>query len=230
MTTGWRVWKTCLHAGEDLLAERGELGPAVVDRRQAHRPQDPIGHVARTGDLQEVAAAGMLVEGNHGGLRSAQSFMPGEPCHGDFSMAATCERSRCIDNRVATTMTRRCRPLVDPRHRTRAARRSPGRRPERSRLRGACARETEARCCSTRARAAATRPTPRSTRSMPVGVFVPRTTTTCAPRSTSRASCSVPLLPRGAGTSPVRPDGRRRAGHRQQQAPAPGARVRRATR
>ena len=55
-----------LHAGQHLQPERAELGPAVVDRRQAHRPQDAVGHRARAGDLQEVAAAGVEVEFEHG--------------------------------------------------------------------------------------------------------------------------------------------------------------------
>ena len=61
-TTGWRVWKTCCMPVEHLQAERAELGAAVVDGGQAHRPQDAVGHRARAGDLQEVAAAGMVVE------------------------------------------------------------------------------------------------------------------------------------------------------------------------
>ena len=41
---------------EHPQAERAELRAAVVDRRQAHRPQDAVGHRGRPGDLQEVAA------------------------------------------------------------------------------------------------------------------------------------------------------------------------------
>ena len=51
--------------GQDLPAERAELGPAVVDRRQAHRPQDAIGDRARAGDLEEVAAGRVEVEVEH---------------------------------------------------------------------------------------------------------------------------------------------------------------------
>src|SRR5207253_8151506 len=58
-----------LHAVEHLQAEACELGAAMIDGRQAHRPQDPVGHRARTRDLQEVAAAGMLVERDHGKRR-----------------------------------------------------------------------------------------------------------------------------------------------------------------
>ena len=53
-------------AGQHLQPERGELRTAVVDGRQAHRPQDPVGHRRRSGDLQEMAAGGMKVEGQHG--------------------------------------------------------------------------------------------------------------------------------------------------------------------
>ncbi len=63
MTTGWLRLEDLLDAGEHLQAERAELGAAVVDGGQAHRPQDAIGHRARAGDLQEVAAGGMEVEG-----------------------------------------------------------------------------------------------------------------------------------------------------------------------
>ena len=45
--------------------EGPELRAPMIDRRQAHRAQDAIGHRARPGDLQEVAAAGVLVERNH---------------------------------------------------------------------------------------------------------------------------------------------------------------------
>ena len=49
----------------------------------------------------------------------------------------------------------------------------------------------------------------------PVGVVVPRSDDDVARRDRrSRASCGVPVLPRGAGTLAVRPDGRRRARHR----------------
>jgi len=62
------------HAGQHLQPERAELGPAVVDRRQAHRPQDAIGHRARAGDLQEVAAAGVVVERQHSSSLAASIF------------------------------------------------------------------------------------------------------------------------------------------------------------
>ena len=58
---------------EDLLdalqnpqAQHAELRAAVVDGRIAHRAQDAVGHRGRTGDLQEVAAGGVEVEGDHG--------------------------------------------------------------------------------------------------------------------------------------------------------------------
>jgi hypothetical protein len=54
-----------LHFGEHLPAECAELGPAMIDRRQAHRPQNAIGHRARPGDLQEMAAGRMKVEVEH---------------------------------------------------------------------------------------------------------------------------------------------------------------------
>jgi NAD(P)-dependent dehydrogenase (short-subunit alcohol dehydrogenase family) len=42
---------------EHLAGERGELRTAMVDRRGCQRPQDAVGHVGRTGDLQEVPSA-----------------------------------------------------------------------------------------------------------------------------------------------------------------------------
>ena len=45
-----------LHAGEDRLAERRELGAAMIDRRGVDRAQHAIRHVGRPGNLQEVAA------------------------------------------------------------------------------------------------------------------------------------------------------------------------------
>ena len=41
---------------EHRLAELGELGPAVVDRRRVDRAQDAIGHIGGTWNLEEVAA------------------------------------------------------------------------------------------------------------------------------------------------------------------------------
>ena len=63
-----------LDAGQHLQAEAAELGAAVVDGGQAHGAQDAIGHRAGAGDLQEVAAAGMLVERDHAELLSALKF------------------------------------------------------------------------------------------------------------------------------------------------------------
>jgi hypothetical protein len=55
-----------LHAGNHLAAQRAELGPAVVDGGQADGAQDAVGHRAGARDLQEVAAAGVFVESDHG--------------------------------------------------------------------------------------------------------------------------------------------------------------------
>ena len=74
MTTGWRVWKMRCMPAEHLLAEGRELGAAVVDGGQAHRPQDAVGHRARARDLQEMAAAGVLVERDHGGSGAGCEF------------------------------------------------------------------------------------------------------------------------------------------------------------
>ena len=47
-----------LHAGQHFLAERREVGPAMVDGREVDRAQDAVGHVGRARDLEEVAAGG----------------------------------------------------------------------------------------------------------------------------------------------------------------------------
>src|SRR5256885_13016286 len=55
-----------LDAGQHLEAELAELRPPVVDGGQAHGPQDAVGNRAGAGDLEEVAARGMVVEREHG--------------------------------------------------------------------------------------------------------------------------------------------------------------------
>ena len=49
---------------EHLAAERRELGAAMIDRRLRHRAQHAIGHVGRTGNLQEVAAGSVHDSGS----------------------------------------------------------------------------------------------------------------------------------------------------------------------
>ena len=44
------------HAGDDFLAELGEFGAPVIDRRHRDRAQHPVGHIGRPRDLQEMAA------------------------------------------------------------------------------------------------------------------------------------------------------------------------------
>ena len=51
-----------LHAGDDVLAQFGEVRPAMVDRRRCDRLQDPVGHIGRPRDLQEMAAAARAPE------------------------------------------------------------------------------------------------------------------------------------------------------------------------
>jgi len=47
---------------------------AVVDRRQTHGSQDPVGHRRGAGNLQEVAAGGMEVARQHGMLSMMERF------------------------------------------------------------------------------------------------------------------------------------------------------------
>jgi len=44
------------HAGDHLAPELAEFRAAVIDGRHRDRLQDPVGHVGRTGNLQEMAA------------------------------------------------------------------------------------------------------------------------------------------------------------------------------
>jgi hypothetical protein len=46
-------------ASEHFLTKLLELGAAMVDRRPIDRAQNALGYVGRTGNLQEVAAAGV---------------------------------------------------------------------------------------------------------------------------------------------------------------------------
>ena len=48
-----------------LQRKAAEFRPAMVDRRLIDRAQDAIGHIRRPGNLQEVPAAGMIVESQH---------------------------------------------------------------------------------------------------------------------------------------------------------------------
>ena len=47
------------HAGKHLAGQLAERRPTVIDGRGGDRAQDAIGHVGRSGDLQEMSAAGM---------------------------------------------------------------------------------------------------------------------------------------------------------------------------
>ena len=52
-----RGLKHALKALDRLAPERRERGAAMIDRRLRDGPQDPIGHVGRAGDLEEVTSA-----------------------------------------------------------------------------------------------------------------------------------------------------------------------------
>src|SRR5207302_1742091 len=68
---GARGLEYALHVRERLLAERAELGTAVVDGRQIDRAQHAIGHVRRPGDLQEVTAGAPAGTWGHWGILTA---------------------------------------------------------------------------------------------------------------------------------------------------------------
>src|SRR5687768_4008499 len=51
-----RALEHALHSGEDFLADRAELGSAMVHCREIDGSQHAIGHVGRSRDLKEVAA------------------------------------------------------------------------------------------------------------------------------------------------------------------------------
>ena len=78
-----------LHAGDDFLAELGELGPAMVDRREAHRVQDAIRHVRRPRDLQKMPAG---MDGR--GVFHRRRLVIASP----NSVATTAERDKPIGN------------------------------------------------------------------------------------------------------------------------------------
>src|SRR5688500_20294646 len=68
-----------LHAGQHLLAQAGELGPAVVDGGQADGPQDAVRHRAGARDLEEVAASEVVVELQHGVASFAYKTLKSRP-------------------------------------------------------------------------------------------------------------------------------------------------------
>ena len=49
--------KNALQPLDRLARDRGEPGPAMVDCRLRHRPQNALGHVRRTGDLEKMTSA-----------------------------------------------------------------------------------------------------------------------------------------------------------------------------
>ena len=55
---------------EYLQRQPRKLGAAVIDRRMIQRAQDPIGDVGGSGNLQKMAATGMIVEAKHGTFRA----------------------------------------------------------------------------------------------------------------------------------------------------------------
>jgi hypothetical protein len=53
---------------EHAQAQRTELGTAMVDGGQAHRPQDAVRHRRWAGDLEEMASGGVVVKREHGNV------------------------------------------------------------------------------------------------------------------------------------------------------------------
>ena len=84
-----RALEDALHSGEHFLADRAELRAAVVHRREIDRAQHAVGHVGRSGDLQEVAAG---ASGHCGILTAAPMNAPLTPVRfaraGSSSLAA----------------------------------------------------------------------------------------------------------------------------------------------
>ena len=52
-------FENTFHTVQTLLANRGELRPPVIYRRIIHRPQHPIRHIGRAGNLQKMTPSGM---------------------------------------------------------------------------------------------------------------------------------------------------------------------------
>jgi hypothetical protein len=58
-------FENLLHVGQHLLAQSAELGATVVDGGRADGPQDAIRHGRGAWNLQEVAARGVEIRGEH---------------------------------------------------------------------------------------------------------------------------------------------------------------------
>ncbi len=192
---------TCLSSGtrrfmpgEDRLAELRELGAAMVDRRLVDRAQHAVRHVGRARDLQEVAAGRWRRAGTWTSRRcaSASGTTVTAKAHAR-ALHRQCARHRRSANPAPTMPGHEPMPI-----RGRSSFHPNGRQ----RPRGAPARRgRRATCCSIAASRGRYATDASIYQVEPVGVLVPRTTTTCARRSTICRELGVPVLPRGAGSS-----------------------------
>ncbi len=210
--------------GEDLLRERAELRAAMVDRRQAECAQDPVGHRARARNLQEVTAAGVEVEVEHDRFRDRcilafrAEIRRFSDCR--WSVGAAAIECRIDDHDDAAMLIDRPEHLAAP----------PG--PKGTRLPDAevlvelarrLGAETEGEVLFDAASRGRYATDASIYQIMPAGVLVPTSDRDVAialdiARVAARARAAA-----RRGNEPVRPDDRRRARDRCDEAPAPRA-------
>ena len=152
-----------LHAVEHFLAELRKFRTAMVDRRLVDGAQHAVGHVGRSGNLQEMASGGME--------SSLSMVLPRRLLVRREALGATCRADKidgiqCSSALADGAVTTARGPPTAARIRERPARSrdvsSAGANADLARRLRAPSR---AKSCSTRPRAAATPPTRRSTRS-----------------------------------------------------------------
>ena len=189
--------------GQDLPAEGAELGPAVVDRRQAHRPQDAVGDRARAGDLEEVAAGRVKVEVEHDRVwwRPHSCTRP-RASRSAFVLAEQRRRRR----RVQESAEDEAAMLIDRPERLAAGAAAPkGTRLPANEVAVALdrrlSRETEGDVLFDPASRGRYATDASIYQIMPVGVLVPKSDRDVAVALEIARELAVPVLPRGAGTS-----------------------------
>ena len=172
------------------MRQARKLRTAMIDGRAIDRPQHPVGHVGRAGNLQEMAPGRVRIELEHGGLRqpspcASRFSKPGEVCYanGIITVARAAQRSPPSLNAPET------KPLVF----------QPGgvAGDLARRLRGA----VEGDVMFDRASRGRYSTDASIYQVEPVGVLVPRSDADVQAAFEVCREFSVPLLPRGAGSS-----------------------------
>ena len=182
MTTGLSVWKTCFKPVEDLQREAAELRPAMVDRRLVDGAQYAIRNARRPRNLQEMPAAGVVVESRHGDvLREGRSAW------------YMCDCSASVGSRDHERPARATRRDASPPRSARPTRRAGAAR---------FARECRGDVLFDAASRGRYSTDASIYQIFPIGVVVPRDEADARDRARGRARRSTsPVLPRGAGSS-----------------------------